>query len=256
MKAIRTAILITAALISTHTSPPVNGQSAPAKRLSPDALVSDLYKAAKQKRSPFFQTRSRALVDKYFAKRLADLIWKDAVTSKGEVGIIDGDPLYDAQDMDIKNFLVGSPKYGKGMSEVTVSFENLGKKQEIVFLLISYDSGWKIRDIEYAEGRRLYAMLNSAYGSQVHSFEGTYRVGDTTCTVKPIKMAFEVKWAKGKGPAVFFYDTASEQSGGKRIFSSKEAKDQFIFDDDHYDWGRFVRADGTKLLVTKVTKTN
>jgi hypothetical protein len=114
LKAIRTAILITAALISTHTSPPVNGQSAPAKRLSPDALVSDLYKAAKQKHSPFFQTRSRALLYKYFEKSLADLIWKDAVHSKGEVGAIDGDPLYDAQDIEIKKFAIKKPKYEEG----------------------------------------------------------------------------------------------------------------------------------------------
>lgn len=29
-------------------------------------------------------------------------------------------------------------------------------------------------------------------------FEGTSQVGGTTCTVEPIKMAFEVLWAKGK----------------------------------------------------------
>jgi len=59
-------------------------------RLSPNALVADLYKAHQQKRSPFFQTRSRALLYKYFEKNLADMIWKDAVKSKGEVGAIDG----------------------------------------------------------------------------------------------------------------------------------------------------------------------
>src|SRR5205823_1055851 len=35
------------------------------------------------KHSPFFQTRSRALLYKYFEKHLADMIWKDAVRSKG-----------------------------------------------------------------------------------------------------------------------------------------------------------------------------
>src|SRR5206468_7220680 len=77
------------------------GQSATGKQVSPDALVKDLYRAHDQKRGPFFQTKSRALLDKYFEKTLANMIWKDRVTSKGEVGVLDGDPLYDAQDMEI-----------------------------------------------------------------------------------------------------------------------------------------------------------
>ncbi len=159
MKAIRTAILITAALISTHTSWPVSGQSAPAKRLSPNALVSDLYKAAKQKRSPFFQTRSRALLYKYFEKSLADLIWKDAVHSKGEVGAIDGDPLYDAQDMEIKKFAIKKPRYEEGRALVDVTFENFGKPQTIMFIVVKGKTGWRIRDIVYSEGRTLGSEL-------------------------------------------------------------------------------------------------
>ncbi len=159
MKAIRTAILITAALISTHTSPPVNGQPAPAKRLSPDALVSDLYKAAKQKRSPFFQTRSRALLYKYFEKSLADLIWKDAMHSKGEVGAIDGDPLYDAQDMEIKKFAIKKPRYQEGRALVDVTFENFGKPQTIMYIVVKGKTGWRIRDIVYSEGRTLRSEL-------------------------------------------------------------------------------------------------
>jgi hypothetical protein len=159
VKAIRTAILITAALIGTHASQPVNGQSAPAKRLSPDALVSDLYKAAKQKRSPFFQTRSRALLYKYFEKGIADLIWKDAVHSKGEVGAIDGDPLYDAQDMEIKKFAIKKPRYEEGRALVDVTFENFGKPQTIMFIVVKGKTGWRIRDIVYSEGRTLRSEL-------------------------------------------------------------------------------------------------
>ncbi len=162
MKAIRTAILITAALISTHTSPPVSGQSAPAQRLSPDALVSDLYQAAKQKRSPFFQTRSRALLYKYFEKGIADLIWKDAVHSKGEVGAIDGDPLYDAQDMEIKKFAIKKPRYEEGRALVDVTFENFGKPQTIMFIVVKGKTGWRIRDIVYGEGRTLLSELKES----------------------------------------------------------------------------------------------
>src|SRR5438876_12452827 len=80
----------------------VHGQTKTINRLSPDALVADLYREHNRKHSPFFQTRSRALLYKYFEKNLADAIWKDAVHSQGAVGAIDGGPLYDAQDMDMK----------------------------------------------------------------------------------------------------------------------------------------------------------
>ena len=162
MKAIRTAILITAALISTHTGPPVSGLSAPAQRLSPEALVSDLYQAARQKRSLFFQTRSRALLYKYFEKNLADLIWKDAVHSKGEVGAIDGDPLYDAQDMEIKKFAIKKPRYEEGRALVDVTFENFGKPQTIMFIVVKGKTGWRIRDIVYGEGRTLLSELKES----------------------------------------------------------------------------------------------
>ena len=161
MKTIRTVILITAALISTPTSPPVNGQSAPAKRLSPDALVSDLYKAARQKHSPFFQTRSRALLYRYFEKGIADLIWKDAVHAKGEVGAIDGDPLYDAQDVEVKKFAIRKPRYEEGRALVDVTFENFSKPQTIMFIVVKGRTGWRIRDIVYSKGRTLGSELKS-----------------------------------------------------------------------------------------------
>jgi len=124
-------------------------------RLTPDALVTDLYQAHRHKRGPFFQTRSRALLYKYFEKSLANLIWKDAVGSKGEVGVIDGDPLYDAQDMEIKNFVIARATYDQGKAKVAVSFENFGKQKTIVFVLVNSRVGWRISDIDYGEGRTL-----------------------------------------------------------------------------------------------------
>jgi hypothetical protein len=129
------------------------------RTLSPDAVVSDLYRQHNRKRSPFFQTRSRALVNKYFAKALADLIWKDAVNSKGEVGALSFDPLYDAQDTEIKNFTVAKALTEGGISQVPVSFENFGKKVQIGFLLIQTGAGWRISDIRYQEGHTLRSIL-------------------------------------------------------------------------------------------------
>src|SRR5438309_10349049 len=94
----------------------------------------------------FFQTRSRAVLYKYFEKNLADMIWKHAAGSKGEVGAIDGDPLYDAQDMQIRKFVIGKPSYENGKARVNISFENFGQKKTIVFLLANGRTGWRISD--------------------------------------------------------------------------------------------------------------
>jgi len=137
----------------------VHGQPKPINRLSPDALVADLYREHNRKHSPFFQTRSRALLYKYFEKNLADKIWKDAIHSKGEVGAIDGDPLYDAQDMEIKKFAIDKATFAGGKARVNVRFENFGQKKNIVFVLVNGKTGWRISDIEYGEGRTLVGEL-------------------------------------------------------------------------------------------------
>lgn len=137
----------------------MRAQAQSPKRLSPTALVTDLYKAHNQKRSPFFQTRSRARLDKYFEKSLADMIWKDAKTSKGEVGALDGDPLYDAQDMEIKKFVINQATYEDGKAKVNVTFENLGQKKSFVFVLVNGRTGWRIQNIDYGEGRSLRGYL-------------------------------------------------------------------------------------------------
>jgi hypothetical protein len=123
---------------------------------TPNGLVADLYKVHNQKRGPFHPGHS-ALLYKYFDKRLADMIHKDAVVSaaKHDVGVIEGDPLYDAQDFEIKNFAIGQASYESGKAKVPVTFENIGEKKTLIFVLVNSRSGWRISDIDYGEGRTL-----------------------------------------------------------------------------------------------------
>jgi hypothetical protein len=129
------------------------------KQMSPEQVVADLYKQHKT-RSPFFQNKSRLLVDRYFDKDLADRIWR-MPNSPDEVGPLDGDPLYNAQDMEIRNFAIHKPTVTNGMATVLVTFTNFGKKQEIKFLLASRQAGWKITNIKYDDGTDLSGILNS-----------------------------------------------------------------------------------------------
>lgn len=85
-------------------------------------------------------------------------------------------------------------------------------------------------------------------------FEGHYRVGTTSCTVTPVKMAFELRWARGKGTMPFFFER--ETDDGRFIFTSEErpdGKDRFEFADKRLVSGRFIRADGKIFPVRKIS---
>lgn len=159
MKTSKLILVVAVMLAAACFSAAFGQQWKPIRGVTPKALVADLYRQHK-KRSPFFQIRSRALLDKYFARELADLLWRDAHSSGDEVGALDGDPLFNAQDMDIKNFSIGDGVGGPRMVVVPVSFENLGEKHEIKFRVFSFGgSGWKIANIEYDDGASLLEIL-------------------------------------------------------------------------------------------------
>jgi len=231
------------------------GQSSAAEA---ETLVTDLYKQHDSKRSPFFQTADRGRVDRFFTKTTADLIWKDANSSKGEVGAIDFDPLYDAQDVEKKSFAVGKAAVNGDTATVAATYTNYGEKKRITFVMKNVAGKWKIDDIKYDAGHSLLALLKETYAntstnappvkSVTGEFEGTYRVGETTCTVRPDRMAFEIRWAKGKGSEYFFYKDAN-------VFESEEDKkggrNEFRFDDENYNSGTFYRADGKTFPVSR-----
>jgi hypothetical protein len=93
--------------------------------LSPKDLVAQLYQAHNSKHDPLDET---ALLGRYFDPALLKLYLKDMDEAKGEVGRLDGDPLYNAQDMEIKDFSVSAPEMAGVETRVTVNFKNLGKR--------------------------------------------------------------------------------------------------------------------------------
>jgi hypothetical protein len=120
-----------------------------------EKLVAELYREHDAQRSPFFQTDSKERLDRYFEPSLADLIWKDVVESKGEVGALDFDPLYDAQDVEPKNFTVHPAQPDGTTVRVPVSFDSYGEKRQLTYVLTPAAGAWKISDIRYADGRTL-----------------------------------------------------------------------------------------------------
>jgi hypothetical protein len=129
---------------------------------SPAALVKDLYARHAKDEDPFAKPEDRALVERFFDKPLADAIGKDATVPEGELGALDADPLYDAQDTDIKKLTVGTPVITGETAKVVVTFENIGEKRAVTYLLVKRPVGWRISDIEYADHRRLLGIYKKA----------------------------------------------------------------------------------------------
>jgi len=130
--------------------------------LSAKDLVAQLYQAHRSKHDPLDETH---LLGHYFDAALLKLYLKDKREAKGEVGRLDGDPLYNAQDIQIKDFSVSAPESAGGPSRtgietrVTVHFKNIGKPTRIVYVLSQTADGWRITDICYDDGSSLKKIL-------------------------------------------------------------------------------------------------
>ena len=122
-------------------------------------LVAQLYQAHFGKSDPLQYPASKKLLPNYFYKPLLDLYLKDQEDSKGEVGKIDFDPLYDAQDFEISAFNLVVLPNNKGSGYVAARFKNMGVDQEIIFALQRTRMGWRVADIHYKDGRSLWKIL-------------------------------------------------------------------------------------------------
>jgi hypothetical protein len=128
---------------------------------SPAAVVRELYRVNRSGDGHVFEKRGRKYQERFFDKKLAGLIWKDLMeTPKGEVGHIDFDPLYGAQDMKISNFRIGAPVMTGDRATVPVSFNNYEQKVTINFRLLNTKEGWKIENIDYGGGSDFVKILS------------------------------------------------------------------------------------------------
>ena len=125
-------------------------------------LVAKLYQVHRSKHDPLDETQ---LLGRYFDAALLKLYLKDKREAKGEVGRLDGDPLYNAQDIQIKDFSISAPESAGGPSRtgietrVTVHFKNLGQPARVIYVLSRTSDGWRISDIRYDDGSSLKKIL-------------------------------------------------------------------------------------------------
>jgi hypothetical protein len=127
-----------------------------AGELSAKDVVAQLYQTHRSKHDPLQETQ---LLGRYFDAELLKLYLKDVREAKGEVGRLDGDPLYNAQDFDIKDFFISPPEMTGGQAHVTVRFKNIGKATRVEYVLSRTSGGWRISDIRYDDGSSLKKIL-------------------------------------------------------------------------------------------------
>lgn len=234
-----------------------------AQRASPELVVKNLYAAQKSSTGPFFQTKSRALVDRYFSKDLADMIWKDAVAAKGEVGAIDFDPLYASQDPQITDFVIGKPREAGGPDNafVSVNFKSNGKADQVDFeLQRDQDKTWKIIGIYYSDGEDLGSTLRYAQDKEFRTefdrnqtFKGDYMVGTVKCAVTPTKGQFRyrVECADQEGFQLYAVEGNEEETAYINTDEKGVEKSRFVFKNGATD-GRLINASGKEVKVSRI----
>ncbi|SFE63038.1 hypothetical protein [Spirosoma endophyticum] len=140
--------------------------SALAKRPGPDTprsaadrLVRALYFEHNKKENPFQEKKDRTLVDQFFAKPTADLIWSDALKSAGKVNRSKINLLFNAPDAAVKKTWVLPAIVGGSRAIVYVTFENKGKVEEVRIDMQQISGRWRITEMVYPDGKRLTQLL-------------------------------------------------------------------------------------------------
>jgi hypothetical protein len=127
----------------------------------PETVVKELYRVHRNGYGHVFEKQGRKLQQKFFDQKLAALIWKNLTqTPEGEVGNIDFDPLYNAQDTQIKNFRVGASTIKGNTATVPVTFMNFDQRVRVEFRLVNTRQGWKVSNILYGGGSDLVKILS------------------------------------------------------------------------------------------------
>jgi len=123
---------------------------------SPKDVVAQLYKAHASKHDPFNETQ---LLSRYLDTELVKLYLRDLREAKGEVGRLEVDPLYYAQDTEIKDFSISEPKTSGKETIVTARFKNIGKSTRVEYIMNRTANSWRVSDIRYEDGNSLKKIL-------------------------------------------------------------------------------------------------
>ncbi|MGA0531043.1 DUF3828 domain-containing protein [Hansschlegelia sp. KR7-227] len=126
---------------------------------SPEGFVREVYKPYERRAAPRdFTLRDGVPI---FSKRFRALVLKDRAQAGGEIGLIEGDPLCQCQD--VVTFRVTKVHVGGDdrIALVDVSYRNGGDSGTLKLVLANGDYGWLIDDITTADVPSYRTILKS-----------------------------------------------------------------------------------------------
>lgn len=130
-----------------------------APRSAADRLIRALYFEHSKKGNPLLETKDRTLIDQFFAKSTADLIWRDAGASSGKLERTKQNPLFNAPNETIKKMWVLPATVVGTRAVVYITFERNARPEEIRVDMQQVAGRWRITDVLYPDGRRLTQLL-------------------------------------------------------------------------------------------------
>ncbi len=139
-----TALRALAVLVALLASPAAAQDLGAAK-----TFVAGLYAAYAKPPGPDYLGRQARAT---FSPALLALIRRDAArTPKGDVGTLDGDPICNCQDYEIRGVTVAVTPAALSRATAKVRFRNFGEPQSVTLDLAWTKAGWRVADV-HAEG--------------------------------------------------------------------------------------------------------
>ena len=127
---------------------------------SPQDLLQALYRLHDNGQGPLLDPAAKAERERFFTAALAKALDQELNNPvDDEVGRLDFDPFYNAQDTEISGLDIAVPKVSGTQVTALVHFLNFDQSVEIGYRLIQDARGWRIDDIDYGDGQSLRKIL-------------------------------------------------------------------------------------------------
>lgn len=128
---------------------------------SPQALMRELYRVHELGEGPLLRADADAQRRVFFTDSLAAALDQELNRpNSDEVGNLDFDPFFYAQDFEISGLDFAVAKVSGTSTVALAHFSNYGKMVEIAYRVVQDQRGWRIDDIDYGEGVTLRKILS------------------------------------------------------------------------------------------------
>ena len=127
---------------------------------SPQDLMRELYRIHDQGNGPLLDPGAAKERRVFFTETLAAALDQEFNRpDPEELGNLDFDPFYNAQDTELGDLDFAVPKVSGNETFAIARFSNFGAPIEIVYKVVQDERGWRIDDIDYGDGHTLRKTL-------------------------------------------------------------------------------------------------